>query len=147
MKLKRYLEKKLEIEFAINKNFIASIRKVRHEDKSYYYYVDYYSVDIDPFCDEFDYQISGITFTGEETITQAKKMIKDYFKQTKNVSDTKLIKSCWNEFNNNEDYTMTMKQTKAFVKDMKKTYKIGNDFMMNEMGIYGLISCASSLGY
>ena len=145
MKLKNYLDKNFEIEFAINQNFIASIRKGRKEDKSYYY-IDYQSVDISPFEDEFDYEITGIKLTGEETLSQAKKMIKDYFKQTKKVSDTKLIKSCLNEFNCAE-YSMTIKSTKEFVNAMKKAFKIGNDFMYNEIGIYGLTQCAMYLEY
>lgn len=152
MKLKNYLEKHNNwYEFFINKHFQVSITKWEYIDdetyeRKYKYIIEYNSYDIACCDDEFDYEIRGIKLTGEETLSQVKKMIKNYFKQTKKVSDTKVIKSCYNEFNYDE-YSMTMKNTKDFVNAMKKEFGIGNDFLFNEMGVYGLTQCAMYLGY
>lgn len=150
MKLKEYLEKEYSYEFFINKHFWVSIIKVRKNiqeggDKQYYYYIEYCSsATLD--YEDFDYEIKGIKLSGEETLGQVVRLIKRYYSSDKKISNSKLIKSTYNEFNISE-YSMTLKNTKNFINAMKKEFGIGNDFIHNEMGIYGLTNCAMYLGY
>ena len=143
MKIKNALNKHHgQIDIRMSEHIYASIMEDFYSGEIF---VNYYC-DIDPFCDEgFDYDLD-IKLTGKETLSQVKKMVKDYMLRDEKVSDTKVVRSCWNEFNYDE-YSMTLKSTKAFVKELKKCLKISNTFIYKDMGITGLSLCAMYLGY
>ena len=141
MKIKNLLEARYSrYDIQIDKH----IGVVLSKDSDNVIHSEYYC-DIDPLDSGIWYELK-ITLTGEETISQVRKIVKAYMMRKGKTSNTKVIKSCYNEFNYDE-YSMTMRSTKEFVNALKKYFKVGNEFILNDMGIYGLTQCAMYLGY
>ena len=144
MKIKNYIKKAYK-DIKIRKDFyICLCEYVDPNDNKKKIGVSYY-FDTDPLDSDIWYELDKIKLTGEETISQVKKIVKDYVSKN-TISDTKVIKSCYDSFDYDE-YSMTMKSTKNFVNALKKYFRVGNDFIYNDMGIYGLKECAMYLGY